>query len=143
MKAINEQTLGMVGDDYKAMLANASVIQDMLATDADQLNTINVVLEKLNVASLFVTEEQYMSLSKDPAVNALSTMGLNIISAEITNVEFAGKEHVALAIEAEISGIAMYEYIVLVKCNGYMACVTACTWVENTCMDILSQFEPC
>lgn len=84
-----------------------------------------------------------MSLSKDPAVNALSTMGLNIISAEITNVEFAGKEHVALAIEAEISGIAMYEYIVLVKCNGYMACVTACTWVENTCMDILSQFEPC
>lgn len=143
MQAINRTSAEMVGDEYKDMIANAAVVQDMMATNSNQTDTVNVVMEKLNGVAVLLTEEQYMSAAKDPAVNALSSMGLKIVSAEVVTLQFAGQEHVALTIEADVDGIPMYECMVVVKCSGYMVCVTACTWQKNTCMDILSHFEPC
>ena len=125
------------------MITSMAVIQDMMATHVNQMDTVSVVLEKLNGAALLITEEQYMSLAKDSAVNALISMGLNVTSSEVVTVQLAGEDHVALAIAGDFSGLNVYEYMVVVKCNGYMACITACTWLENTCMDILNQFQPC
>ena len=141
MKAVNQVTLDLVGDEYKNALANATVVYDMMATHTNGMDSVNVVMEKLSGLNVLLTEERYMELSKDSAVNALASMGLNIVSAQVVTVQLAGKEHTALAIEADVGGIAMYEYMVVVKCNGYIACITACTWNGNTCMDILNQFQ--
>ena len=84
-----------------------------------------------------------MSQAKDPAVGALASMGLTIVSAEQTKIQFAGEEHTALTIEADVGGYAMYETMVVIKCPGYIACVTVCTWLQNTCQEILNQFEAC
>ena len=143
IQAINEATLGLVGEEYKNMLANATVLQDMFATHVNGMDTVNVVLEKLSLASALLSEEQYMNLAKDSAVNALASMGLTIVSSDVTKVQLAGKEHTALVVEANIAGFTIYEYMVVIKCNGYIACVTVATWNENTCLDILSKFEPC
>jgi hypothetical protein len=143
IQAINEITMGLVGQEYKDALANAAVIQDMMATHTNGMDTVNVVLEKLSGIYLAVSEEQYMNLAKDSAVNALASMGLTIVSSEVAKVQLAGKEHTALVVEANIAGLTIYEYMVVIKCNGYIACVTVATWNENTCLDILSKFEPC
>lgn len=143
MRQINQITSDLVDEEYKNFVSNLTVVQDMMAVNTNQMDTINVVLEKLSGANLFLTADQYMSLSKDATVNALASMGLNIVSAEVTKVQFAGEEHAALVIQADVEGIAVYEVLLAIKCNGYMACVTACTWIENTCMDILNKFEAC
>lgn len=143
IQTINEVTMGLVGEEYKDILANATVIQDMMATHTNGLDSVNVVLEKLNAAALLLSEEQYLQLAKDSAVNALASMGLTIVSSDITKVQLAGNEHAALVVEANIGGYTIYEYMVVIKCNGYIACVTVATWNENTCLDVLSKFEPC
>ena len=143
MKAVNESVVGVIGDQYEAALANATVVQDMMATHANQMDTVNVVLEKLGAASLLITEEQYLNLSKESTVNALTAMGMTIASAEISTVKLAGQDHACLNIVGSYSGIPLYEKLVVIKCGGYIACITTCTWLEDTCQSILDQFQPC
>lgn len=143
IKAVNDTTMELVGDEYKEAMANAPVVYDMMATHTNGMDSISVVLEKLSGLNVLMTEQTYMDLSKDNAVNALASMGLNIQSAETFTVQLAGKDHVALMIEADVGGYAIYECMVVVKCGGYIACITVCTWLENYCMDLLNQFQPC
>ena len=143
IRAQNQATLGLVGDEYKDLLANAAIVYDMVAVHTNQMDTVNVVMEKMSVANLLMTEEQYLNLSKDSAVGGLQSMGFTVDKAEVTKIQFAGAEHAALTLEGSFSGIAFYETMVVVKCNGYIACITVGTWIENYCADIINQFQPC
>ena len=115
----------------------------MMATHVNGMDTISVVMEKLNVATLLITEEQYLNLSKDGAVGSLQSMGFTIDSAEVVKLQFAGAEHYALNIAGNFSGVPIYETLVAIKCNGYVVAITVATWIENTCADVLNQFQPC
>lgn len=141
IRAQNESTLGMVGEEYKDALANASVVYDMVATHANQTDTVNVVMEKMTVANMLITEEQYLSLSKDSAIGGLQSMGFVIDSSEVTKIQFAGAEHYALVLKGNYAGISFYETLVVIKCSGYIAAVTVGTWNVDGCMDILNQFK--
>ena len=113
----------------------------MMATHANQMDTLGVVMEKLSGINLLISEEQYLAASKDGAVGALESMGITVTAAEVVKIQFAGAEHYALTVEGNYLGIDVYECLVAVKCNGYIVAVTACTWDTNTCMDILNQFQ--
>ena len=142
IQAHNEATLGLMGDAYKEALANATVVYDMMATHVNGMDTINVVMEKLSAAALLITEEQYLNLSKDGAVGGLQSMGFTIDSAEVVKLQFAGAEHYALNITGSYAGVPIYETLVAMKCNGYIVGITVATWLENTCADVLNQFQP-
>lgn len=143
IQEINKTTAGMMGDDYKDVITNMAVIQDMMATHSNQMDTVNVVLEKLSGINALISEEQYCNLSKDATVQALASMGMNITSSEVVKIQFAGEEHAAITIAGDYAGLAIYECVVAVKCNGYIACVSVATWMENNCQEILNQFTPC
>lgn len=138
----NEATLGVMGDDYASALANASLIYDMMAYHSNATDTLGVVLEKLSGTNLLISEEQYLTASMNSAVGSLQSMGISVTAAEIVKVQFAGAEHYALTIEGNYAGFAIYECLVVVKCDGYIAAITACTWDTNTCMEILDRFQP-
>ena len=142
IRARNEATLGLVGDDYKALLSNASIIFDMVATHANGMNNVNILLEKTSVTDLLMTEEQYLFLAKDNVVGGLQSMGFTVDSLEIDTLQFAGKNHAAMTVAGSFAGVPFYERMVVVKCNGYVACITVASWLENTCADMLSQFQP-
>ena len=137
----NETTLGLVGDNYAEAIKSASILYDMMATHSNQQDTVGVVLEKPNAATLLLSEEAYLNASKDDAVGSLESLGITVSSAEIVKIKFAGAEHYALKVAGRFTGYNVYECMVAIKCNGYVAVVTACTWDTNTTMDIISQFE--
>lgn len=120
---------------------NAAVIYDMMANHSNNTDTVSVVVEKLSAANGQITEEEYFAAAKEPTKAALTSLGITVQSADIIKLQFAGQERTALAISGDYLGYSVYEYLVAIKCGDYIACVTVCTWDNNTCENILSQFQ--
>ena len=121
--------------------SNAAVIYDMMANHSNNTDTVSVVVEKLSAANGQITEEEYFAAAKEPTKSALTSLGITVQSADIIKLQFAGQERTALAISGDYLGYSVYEYLVAIKCGDYIACVTVCTWDNNTCENILSQFQ--
>jgi len=137
----NKTALGLVGDDYKKLMENAATFTDMMATNANQTDTVNITFEKLTGANLLLTEEKYVELSKESLKGSLESMGMTKVVLTDGKATFAGKEHCYIAVSAEYNGVAVYERLAVVKCTGYMVIVAACTWQTDTCKTILDTFK--
>ena len=138
--ANNQMTKDMIGEEYKEVLESAAVINDMLATHSNGMNTVNINLEKLPLTGLAITEEQYCQASSANLESALANMGLEISSVQVSSLEFAGKEHACIKVEGSYSGVKVYETLVAFKQGSYISCITACSWYEDTTLEILSAF---
>lgn len=140
IKQNNEDTLGLLGDDYIEQLKNADTFTDMMAKHQNQTDTLNITFEKLKGANALLSEERYIELSADSVEQAFESLGFSNLSTSSSKVDFAGKERHCLDITGEYSGITMYEKMVVMKCDNYMVLITACTWQTNTCQDVLNMF---
>ena len=141
IKANNELTMDMMGDNYAEAIKNATYFTDMMATHTNGMDTINVVFEKLTGVNQSLTEEQYANLCKDSTKGALESMGMTKVTITVEKGIFAGEEHNFLAISGEFSGVPVYERLVVLRCGSYAVSVTACTWYADTCKTILDSFK--
>lgn len=137
----NETALGLMGDDYAEAIKNASTFTDMMATHSNQTDTVNITFEKLTGANLALSEEQYVNLSKDSLKGSLESMGMTNVVLNTGKDTFAGKEHPYIAVTAQYNGVAVYERLVAVKNQNYVAVVVVCTWKTNTTKNILDAFK--
>lgn len=136
----NQLANDLVGDEYKEALESAEVIYDMMANHANQTDTVGVTMEKLSGAALLINEEAYIGLSKESLEGTITSMGVENVQTSAEEFTFAGESHYGIRLEGEYSGLKIYETLIAVKCNGYMACVTVCTWVEDGTQAILDSF---
>ena len=137
----NISSLGIPAENYAQSIFSAPILYDMMANHGNGQDMVCVVLEKADAAKLQLTEEAYLAASKDSAVSGFESLGITVSSAEITKIQFADAEHYVLKIHGRFTGYNVYEYIVALKCDGYIAVVTACTLDTDTCMDVLNQFK--
>lgn len=142
IKAQNEATIGLVGDDYADAIKNASVVYDMMAVNENQTDTVIVNMEKLTGLNTALTEEGYVELTVDSLVEELESMGVENVSHQTGTVTFAGADHAAIHISGEYAGINVYELLVCSKKDNYMAVFVACTWYNDATYDLLDTFEP-
>ena len=140
IQANNQSTMDMLGEDYAAALEKATVVTDMFATHANQMDTVNVTFEKLSGANTLLDAKGYAEISDDTAVEALESAGFANMTSRVGTIQFAGAEHVAIYISGTYSEVPMYETMALVKVGNYIMLVTACTWYEDTTADILANF---
>lgn len=142
IKALNNITMDVVGDELKELLKNAPVVYDMYATDSSQLNNVLVNLEKINplqLAGLNIAENFKASI---PLIKSgFTDMGYTNVNCEVVKVEVDGKNLDALRTTAEIGNIKLYQISVAVKCNGYLACLAATTYYNDTTADLLDNVE--
>ncbi len=136
----NNITSDILGEEYQQQLENATVIYDMMATHSNEMNTVNVNLEKLSGAANLLSEKSYVESSVEALKSALESAGMENVQIKAVEMEFAGGKHHGVQIEGEFSGIKCYEALACVKRGGYMACITACTWMENGTQAILDSF---
>lgn len=111
------------------------------AQKEDGLITLNITLEDLG--TLYgspLNEKQYADSSVSQIVPALESVGLSNVSTEIGSVTFAGKEHVAVFVTADLQGVDAYETLVYVKTGSRMAVITAASFLTNVTGDTLSLF---
>lgn len=136
----NQLANDLVGDEYKEALESADVIYDMMASHANGTDTVSASMEKLSGAALLINEETYIELSKESLEGTIISMGVENVQTTAEEITFAGESHYGIRLEGEYSGIKIYETLIAVKCSGYMACVTVCTWVEDGTQEILDCF---
>ena len=137
----NEQALGMMGDKYEEAIKAASTFTDMMATKSNGTDTVNITFEKLTGANLLMSEEQYANASRNSLKEALESMGMTDVTTTGGTAPFAGKDHPYIAVSAKYNGVAVYERLVVLKCDNYVVVVAACTWQTDTCKTILDAFK--
>ena len=62
------------------------------------------------------------------------------VKVEQTPVQFAGLVREGAVISGEMDGVPMYETLVCIKQEGYMCCVTMCSWTEDITADLVELF---
>ena len=142
--ARNQLASDLVGDEIGEVLSDAfesgRVITDMVAVNANGMDTVNVGIEKLVGGAMLIDEKQYIDLSEPQLIEALTSMGLENVTTTKIDLDFAGDKHAGVLIEAEYSGVPVYEELAVVKNGAYILCVTAATWQENGIDAIFSNF---
>ena len=141
IKANNERTMSMIGDDYAEAIKNATYFTDMMATHTNGVDTVNVIFEKLTGVNQYLTEDQYADICKDSTKGALESMGMTNVTVTAEKGIFAGEEHNFLAVSGEFNGVPVYERLAVLRCGSYVVSVTACTWYTDTCKNILDSFK--
>lgn len=130
----------MTDESLAQMLETSGTVMDMYAMDADG-RTLNVMLENLNVLqTLALTEEAYAESAVDQVPAALEGVGFENVTAEVTQMSFAGQTHAAIKVHAQIMEIDFYETLVVVKQGNYIACITVASYMEDTTAEVLDLF---
>lgn len=138
---LNNYTAEIAGEDYEEMLENAQIIYDMFAVDGDQMNNINVNLEKIdNRLLMSVNVEDVFAQNLPMLEDLFNSMGYMNVQSELITVTIDGEDFTGINLSGEINGLGVYQKSIGVKCNGYLATITITTYEENTTDAILANF---
>ena len=137
---LNNLVADKVSDKFAEVFESGVVITDMMATNVNQVDTVNTGIEKLNGVAMLVDENKYIELSDPQIVEMLGSMGIENITSTRMETEVAGKKRATLLIQGEYSGVPVYEKMVCIKKSGYMFVMTTCTWGEDKTDEVLSNF---
>lgn len=138
----------MSGSELGDAIANYTQIMDMMAENADELTSINVVYTKLTTADrlayLTMTEEQIIDSilsQKDALIQAYTQAGITVKSLEKVTVTFMGQQHTAMRMEAEISGVAYYTLqFSYQKLGSFGVTLTLASYVEDQTEELMALF---
>lgn len=142
IREINQIAQDMVGEDYAKAMQEADVVQDMYAANQANGATANIVLTNMgNMGGLLVSEDMVAEQSMEEISTAMGNVGVENLTVEKTQMVFAGQEHPALTVKGTISGLNLFETIVIMKHGRYMVNITAASYMEDTTMDVLNAFR--
>ncbi len=141
IKQLNNATADMAGEEFVEAVKNASIVYDMYAVSSNQMDNINVNLEKINSVQLAVLDIAQNFENIFPTLKqTFENMGYTNISYEVGTVKIGNKDFTSLSTTAQINGIKMYQTAIAVKCNGYLANITVTTFNENNVNNIFAKF---
>lgn len=125
IREINNAAADLAGEDYQKMMESATVVYDMYAAHSNQINTVVVNLEKVDKVQLAVLDLEENFKNTIPTLEqSLGNMGFTNITSELGTVKLGGTDMTCLNVVSEIGTFKMYQTIVAIKCNGYLACIT-------------------
>ncbi len=119
----NNVAANLAGEEYRKQMLTASVIYDMFASHSNQVSTIGVNLEKINALTAF-NIDSYLEDAVPSIKLGLGNMGFTNITHNIGKVKIGSENFTCLNVNSELGEFKMYQTIVAIKCNGYLACVT-------------------
>lgn len=121
----NNVAAELAGEEYKQMMANATVFADMFASHSDQVSTVGVNIEKIDKVELAVLNiKSYLESAVPSIEQSLGNMGFVNITHSIGSVKLGDTDMTCLNVVSSLGEFKMYQTIVAIKCNGYLACIT-------------------
>ena len=141
IKELNNIKADIAGEEYEEIMQEADLIYDMFAISDNQLDNINVNLEKMNKSALdSLVIEDVLKESIPTIQDVFSNMGYTDLQAELDMVNIEGKNINCLYMSGKINDLKMYQKIFQIKCIGYLATITITTYEENTVDSIVEKF---
>ena len=141
IRELNNITTEAAGEEYEKLLQDAQVIYDMYAISGNQVDTVNVNLEKVNsVALLAFDMADYYEQTVESIETAYNNMGATSFDYEIGRITIDEKEFDSMNIVAVINGTKLYQTAFSKKCSGYIANITVTAIDEATVKNVLDTF---
>jgi len=142
IKEINNIAVDMAGDKIEELLKDATVVDVMCAYDDDQLDNVNINLEKVsNDQLLLLNIAENFQVIIPILKEGFENMGYKNINCEITTVDVDGKTFDALRTTAEINGVNVYQTMIQKKCDGYLATITMTTFFDDKISDLIDNLS--
>lgn len=128
-------------ENVKSLLENSSVVSDFYATKDYGFETLNINMNDLGSTGIEGdSEDQIAELARPQIESMLSDSGFEGCSVVKESIVFAGQEHPCYVITGSVSGVPVYEKMVMIIRSGVVIYVTACTLMEDTTDSLLSLF---
>lgn len=138
---MNNLTGEFLDEDAAKLMANATIIYDMMASQQTDGSSININLEKLNALQLLSLDiKAVLEAQIDIIVPTYENMGYTDVQAVSEKVTVDGKEYDSLRISAKIQGIDFYSTAFSFLKGNYLANVTVSSLVEDNTATYLSYF---
>lgn len=136
-----QTTVGMMKEELAEAMKESGTLMDMLAVNTESGESINVNMERVSLTNaLTISEKTYAETSVQQVKEAMEQMGWESVTVEADEMEFLGETHSCLYISCSLDGIDMYETQVIVKHGRTIVAITACSYWEDTTLDILANF---
>lgn len=138
------------GTELEEAMANVTQFMDMMAENVEELTSVNVAFQKLNmsqrIAFVRMSEQEVMEaamLQKDTMIQAYTQAGILVDTMEIVTVNFLGQEHYALKTVAEMNGVPYYTLQTFDYWLGeYSVTITFASFIEDNTEELLDLFYP-
>lgn len=141
IRAMNNFTADVVGEEYEEMLNSALVLYDMYAVDAEQKNSVIITLEKINNMLLSSVNVEDVFAQNIPMLeDVFSNMGYTNIQTELITVTIDGQDYAGMSLYGEINGLTLYQKSIGVKCNGYLANIAVSSYGEDITDELFANF---
>ena len=141
IKEINNYAADVAGEDFEEAMKAADIVYDMYAVSDNQLDNINVNLEKLDAKFLEELDlKENFENQKTALLEAFENMGYKDLKSEVSTVLIDGEEVVSLESYGIIDGLTMYQKIISIKCDGYLSNITVTTYQENLVDSLYENF---
>lgn len=128
-------------EDIKSLLDNSSVVYDFFATKDSGFETLNINMNDLGSTGIEGdSEDQIAELARPQIESMLNDSGFEDCTVVKESIVFAGQEHPCYVITGSVSGVPIYEKMVMIIRSGVVIYVTACTLMEDTTDSLLSLF---
>ena len=131
----------MCGTDLESKygMASSDMAEMAAATYGDN---VNIMLENMGALGLLVDEKTYYESARAGMEQYLQGMGCKIVSMEGQEVDFCGKPHYGMFLEASVNGVSFYERQVYIKYGSYMGILTAFSMDKTRLDDMIDMFLP-
>lgn len=141
IRQLNNITADVAGEEYQELMEQAAVVYDMYAVAPDGMSNMNVNLEKVPQIQLLVLDlEENLKKIGPTLQETMENMGFADYTYETGTKTIAGESFVCLNCHGTLSGVDMYQTMLSIKCNGYLASVTLTSFGENTIDQLLENF---
>jgi len=135
----------MIGDELNAYYAEqgmsaSNVIYDMMCVD--NTDSVNVNMEDLGTAAGQYSPVSYLEVTKPQLEEAYLSMGLDVASIEITQVNIANASVPAMSTVINVGSSMMYQVqAVFAPTDRYIAIVTFTAMDQGVMDDLLNRLE--
>lgn len=141
IREMNNFTADFYDEEFAEQIQNATIIYDMLASNAADGSSINVNLEKLNPAQMLILDvKKSLEAQIDTIKSTYENMGYTNTQVQYQKVTVDGQELDGLMIKAQIQGIDLYCTLFSFTKGSYMANVSVTTTQADTTSQILGYF---
>jgi len=129
------------GDVIQQALESGESLMDFYSFSGDSTRTINIVLGKVRLLDMLLPEQTLIDASVPLLTSGLADMGATNITHSTERVEFLGKERVALNVQGDFQGVAIYETIFIMRKGLYVSSFTVSSLEQDTAQDSLAYFQ--
>lgn len=139
-------TNNALGESEESDFLRESFGSDVICLDFDAVSangyySIGVVLKKVRPLAIIASEQRAIDASTPLLVAHLEKMGVLDIKHSTEQVDFLGKKHVALNIQADYAGTLVYQTVIKIRKGFYISNISVSCTEQNAVQECLQYFQ--